>query len=187
MATITNRIVFHFPVAASSTKIPILLRVLQYADSPLPNASTLDQMALEQSADINRFDEARILAENLLGLIHTTKAGLALTSRAQVILKKRESIQYDLLHYIFYAAWNEEEPMKDTRSWFYRAICDNLWSMQEVVLNREMRQTFTQQLSNQITEDFQFVPDISKVSIGIQTMYNGPIERDQKKRPGKIH
>ncbi len=170
MATTTPGLVFHFPVAASPAKIPTLLRVLLYADAPVLKDSDLDQMALEQSTDKNRFDEARSLSEDLLGLIKKTKEGLMLTPRAQVLLKKRESVQYDLLHYIFYIAWNAEEPTKNARSWFYRTICDNLWRMQEVVLDRAMRQSFTQQLSDQIAQDFQEVPSVEKVSIGIQTM-----------------
>ena len=170
MATTTSRLVFHFPVGASPAKIPTLLRVLLYADTAVRKDSDLDQMALEQSTDRTRFIEARGLAEDILGLIHKTKEELILTPRAQVILKKRESVQYDLLHYLFYIAWNPEEPTKNTRSWFYRTICDNLWSMQEVVLDRDMRQSFTQQLSDQIVQDFQQVPGIQRVSVGIQTM-----------------
>jgi hypothetical protein len=172
MATTTSGLVFHFPVAASPAKIPTLLRVLLYADAPVLKDSDLDQMALEQSTDHNRFIEARVLSEDILGLIRKTKEGFVLTPRAHVILKKRESVQYDLLHYLFYTAWNEEDPTKNARSWFYRTICDNLWGMQEFVLDREMRQTFTQQLSDQIqiTKDFQEVRGIEKVSIGIQTM-----------------
>lgn len=170
MATTTSGLVFHFPVGASPAKIPTLLRVLLYADSPVRKDSDLDQMALEQSTDRTRFIEARGLSEDILGLINKTKEELILTPRAQVILKKRESVQFDLLHYLFYNAWNPEEPTKNARSWFYRTICDNLWSMQEVVLDRDMRQSFTQQLSDQIVQDFQQVPGIERVSIGIQTM-----------------
>ena len=170
MATTTSGLVFHFPVGASPAKIPTLLRVLLYADSPVRKDSDLDQMALEQSTDSTRFIEARGLSEDILGLINKTKEELILTPRAQVILKKRESVQYDLLHYLFYTAWNPEEPTKNARSWFYSTICDNLWNMQEVVLDRDMRQSFTQQLSDQIVQEFKQVPGIERVSVGIQTM-----------------
>ena len=170
MATTTSGLVFHFPVGASPAKIPTLLRVLLYAESPVRKDSDLDQMALEQSTDRTRFIEARGLSEDILGLINKTKEELILTPRAQVILKKRESVQYDLLHYLFYTAWNPEEPTKNARSWFYSTICDNLWNMQEVVLDRDMRQSFTQQLSDQIVQEFKQVPGIERVSVGIQTM-----------------
>ncbi len=170
MATTTSGLVFHFPVGASPAKIPTLLRVLLYADSPVRKDSDLDQMALEQSTDSTRFIEARGLSEDILGLINKTKEELILTPRAQVILKKRESVQHDLLHYLFYVAWNPEEPTKNARSWFYSTICDNLWNMQEVVLDRDMRQSFTQQLSDQIVQEFKQVPGIERVSVGIQTM-----------------
>ncbi len=170
MATTTSGLVFHFPVGASPAKIPTLLRVLLYAESPVRKDSDLDQMALEQSTDSTRFIEARGLSEDILGLINRTKEELILTPRAQVILKKRESVQHDLLHYLFYVAWNPEEPTKNARSWFYSTICDNLWNMQEVVLDRDMRQSFTQQLSDQIVQEFKQVPGIERVSVGIQTM-----------------
>src|SRR6266481_6319706 len=106
MATTTSGLVFHFPVGASPAKIPTLLRVLLYAESAVRKDSDLDQMALEQSTDRTRFLEARGLAEDILGLINKTKEELVLTPRAEAILKKRESVQYDLLHYLFYSAWN---------------------------------------------------------------------------------
>lgn len=65
MATTTSGLVFHFPVAANPAKIPTLLRVLSYSDSPILKGSILDQLALEQSTDNNRFDEARNLSENI--------------------------------------------------------------------------------------------------------------------------
>jgi len=158
-------------VAATPAKIPHLLNVLQNADSPIFDGSLLDQMALEQSSDANRFDEARILAEQL-GLIETTKEGLHITCRAEVILTKRSSVQYDLLHYLFYNAWRPEEPAKHARSWFYRAVCDNLWVVQNAKLDLDTRDTLTQQLTNQALENFQSVLGVSgeKISIGRQTM-----------------
>jgi hypothetical protein len=171
MATTTSELVFHFPVAATPTKIPKLLQVLLYAELPILTAAELDNIAFIQNTDTNQFEDARRLATETLGLIEVTGAGFLLTPRADVILKKRESIQYDLLHYLFYTAWCVEEPAKHTRSWFYRAVCDNLWGMQEVTLDRNMRQTLTQELDGQIRLEFQDVPGFSeKLSIGIQTM-----------------
>nr|BBH87551.1 hypothetical protein KTC_23020 [Thermosporothrix sp. COM3] len=167
----TTALVFHFPVAATPTKIPKLLRVLLYAETPITRATELDELAFAENTDTNRFSEARKLAEETLGLIETTKEGLTLTPEAHILLKKRESIQYDLLHYLFYTAWNAKDPIKQTRSWFYRAVCDNLWNMQDVTLDRSMRQILTQELDGQIREEFQQVPGISeRLSIGIQTM-----------------
>lgn len=171
MAT-TPKLTFHLAVAATPEKIPLLLNVLQNADTPIFESSVLDQMALEQSSDTNRFDEARILAEQQLGLIESTKEGLHVTGRAEVILTKRSSVQYDLLHYLFYTTWRPEEPTKHARSWFYRTVCDDLWSMQNAKLDLDTRNALTQQLTNQVLEDFQSVPGFSgeKISIGRQTM-----------------
>jgi len=159
-------------VSATPAKIPHLLSVLQNAEMPIFESTVLDQMALEQSSDTNRFDEARILAEQQLGLIETAKDGMHNTRRAEVILTKRSSVQYDLLHYLFYTTWRSEEPTKHARSWFYRTICDTLWNMQRATLDLDTRDTFTQQLTSQALEDFQNIPGFSgeKISIGRQTL-----------------
>jgi hypothetical protein len=184
MATTTSGLVFHFPVAATPTKIPKLLQVLQYTDRPIITAKDLDDTAFSENTDSNRFDEAQGFAKEMLGLIETTKAGLRLTSRAYVILKKRVSIQYDLLHYLFYTAWCTEQPARHTRSWFYRTICENLWGMQEVILDSSMRQNFVQELDGQIRLEFEHMPGFSeKLSLGIQTM-NGAIEWLRHLSPG---
>jgi len=172
MATTSPKLTFHVAVSATPAKIPHLLSVLQNADVPIFESTVLDQMALEQSSDTNRFDEARILAELHLGLIETTEEGLRITSRAKVILAKRSSVQYDLLHYLFYNAWKSEEPAQHGRSWFYRTVCDNLWNMQDAKLDLDTRDTLTQQLTSQALEDFQSTQGFSeeKISIGRQTM-----------------
>jgi len=184
MVTTTSGLVFHFPVAATPTKIPKLLQVLQYAEGPILTAKDLEDVAFAENTDSNRFDEAQGFAKEMLGLIEWTKAGFLLTPRARVILKKRVSIQYDLLHYLFYTAWHAGEPAKHTRSWFYRTICNNLWGMQEIILDSPMRQNFTQELDGQIRLEFEHVPGFSeKLSLGIQTM-NGAIEWLRHLSPG---
>jgi hypothetical protein len=176
MATTTAGLVFHFPVGATPTKIPKLLQVLLYTDSPIVTAKDLENIAFAENTDTNRFDEAQGFAKDVLGLIEWTKAGFVLTPRAHVLLRKRESVQYDLLHYLFYTAWCAEEPAKQTRSWFYRTICNNLWGMQEIILDNTMRQNFTQELDGQIRLEFQDVAGFSeKLSLGVQTM-NGAME-----------
>lgn len=171
MATTSNNLVFHIAVATNPTKISHLLKVLHDADEPVFERELLDQMALEQSSDSNRFDEARTLAEQL-GLIELRKEGLCLTSTAEILLTKRSSVQYDLLHYAFYDAWKPEKPTKHARSWFYRSTCDILWEKQQVRLDLDMRNSLTEQLTSQAIEDFQHLPGFSadKLSLGRQTM-----------------
>ena len=187
MATTPTKLTFHIAVAATPTKIPHLLNVLRNADGPIFEGSVLDQVALEQSSDTNRFDEARVLAEQQLGLIEATKEGLRITRRAEVILTKRSSVQYDLLHYLFYTAWEPEEPARNARSWVYRAVCDNLWSRQNTRLDLDMRNALTEQLTSQALEDFQSIPGFSaeKISMGRQTMA-GALEWLRYLRPAVI-
>src|SRR5258708_29511310 len=120
MAATSPRLVFHFPVAAEPTKVLKTLKTLLYTEEPILTSAELDELTFAQNTDTNRFTEARILAENLLGLIETTRTALVLTPSAQIILQKREAIQYDLLHYLFSTAWSSETPTSQTRSWFYR-------------------------------------------------------------------
>lgn len=185
MAKSAPRLVFHWPVAGSSAKIPTLLEVLARSEVPLTKSTELDELALEQSADKNRFDEARQLAEQVLGLIANTKeAGLQLTSSAQVVLKKRAPVQLDLLHYLFYTTWNNGNPAQHPRSWFYRAVCDYVWEMQNLKFELEARRSLLLQLASQALEDFANVPGFTseKFSIGTQTMA-GALEWLRQLRP----
>lgn len=172
MAQSSAKLVVHWPVAASPDKILILLQVLLSASEPILKGSELDNLAFEQSAAESRFDEARVLTEQSLGLITSTKEGLQLTLRAKTILKKREAIQLDLLHYLFYTAWNAEQPSQHVKSWFYRTICQELWAGQSLNLDHPARISLTQQITNQALADFHSLPNFApeKFSIGIQTM-----------------
>ena len=88
MAATSPRLVFHFPVAAEPTKVLKTLKTLLYADEPVLTVKALNELTFAQNTDTNQFDEARALAEEVLGLMKATKAGLVLTSRAQIILQK---------------------------------------------------------------------------------------------------
>jgi hypothetical protein len=176
MASANAKLVFHFPVAAEPSKVLKTLRTLLYAEEPILSAKELDDLTFEQNADTNRFGEARSLAQTLLGLLGSTESGITLTPRAHVLLKKRENIQYDLLHYMFFTAWSSKEPTQHTRSWFYRVLCERIWSMQEVALDLETRHALTQEIDGQLRIDFQEASaSIASVSLGIQTM-DGAIE-----------
>lgn len=176
MASANAKLVFHFPVAAEPTKVLKVLRTLSYAEEPILKAEELDELTFEQNSDINRFGEARSLAQADLGLLETTRAGIVLTPRARVILQKRENIQHDLLHYLFSTTWSPENPTEHTRSWFYRVFCERLWTMQEITVDLETRRTLTQEIDGQLRQDFQEVLlAFDLISLGIQTM-NGAIE-----------
>ena len=178
MATTPSRLTFHFPVAASPDKILILLRVLAQADEPILTSEDIDRLAFDLSSHKNRFTDARILAQHVLGLIDETAEGLQLTPPAQVILQKREPAQYDLLHYLFSTAWKPEgSAQHHARSWLYQTIGQHLWGIGQVQLDPQVRQELTQQITNQAGEDFQSVPGFSSAtfSVGRQTM-DGAIE-----------
>ncbi len=173
MATTPPKLTFHFPVAASPDKILILLRVLERADEPILNGEDLDRLAFDLSSHRNRFTDARILAQHVLGLIEETAEGLRLTPSAQVILQKREPVQHDLLHYLFSTVWAPKGPAQhQARSWLYQTIGQHLWSIGQVRLDSQVRQELTQQITNQAGEDFRSVPGFfpRTFSVGIQTI-----------------
>ena len=187
MAQPTSRLIFHWPVAGSPEKIPILLELIARADQPILSANELDQMALDYSGAESRFSEARVLAEHALGLINVTKQGVSITPKAEVLLKKREAVQLDLLHYLFYSAWQAEQPTNQGKAWFYHNLCECLWVLQNQVLHHDNRLSLTQQLTNQALNDFENVPGAlpEKFSVGIQTI-NGALEWLRQLRPAVL-
>ena len=157
MATSTTpKLTFHFPVAATPTKISPLLSVLQSADAPIHTASALEAKAAEYSGDSTRFGDAWRIANDVLKLFGKTSDGLQLTQRSRVILARRESVQYDLLHFLFYDAWRVVG-QSDPRAWFYRTLTDHLWELQETTLDDDALKSLTQEMSEQAKADFQEV------------------------------
>jgi hypothetical protein len=161
-------------VAASPEKILILLRLLAQNDEPIYTSEELDRMAFDLSDHKNRFTEARILAQQVVEVIVETKeTGFSLAPNAHALLKKREPTQYDLLHYLFWTTWQPETTNQhQARSWWYHTLCEQLWSMGQVKLDRATRQELTQALNNQAEDDFQAVPGFSteSLSLSIQTL-----------------
>jgi hypothetical protein len=167
----TNSVVFHFDKAFEPNRILHALMVLQNAEVPILDGAVWEYMASEQSIDENRFDEARTIAQQL-GLVEVTKEGIRLTRLALGLLAKRDAVQYDLLHALFYTAWKPEKPAEFGRSWFYRSFCNTLWSEQDVKLDRATRLTLTEQLLHEAQMSFQNIPNFSseKLSVGIKSM-----------------
>ncbi|HEX2913492.1 MAG TPA: hypothetical protein VH186_22000 [Chloroflexia bacterium] len=172
MAVSVPKLTFHIPVAASPAKIPTLLQVLSETEEPVAKGPVLDELALERSTETTRFQESRVLAEEELGLIVTSNKALQLTPSATVLLKKRAAVQFDLLHFLFYTAWDKAQPTENVKSWPYRTICNYLWETQSLKIDKEISKTLTQQIDNQAQEDFAEVPGFSseKLSIGRQSL-----------------
>lgn len=167
----TSSIVFHFDKAFAPNRILHVLKVLQTAEIPISDGAVWEYMASEQSIDENRFDEARTIAQQL-GLVEVTKKDIRLTRLASGLLTKRDAVQYDLLHALFYTAWKPEKPTEFGRSWFYCSFCNTLWGEQDLKLDRATRLTLTEQLLHEAQISFQNVLNFSneKLSVGIKSM-----------------
>ena len=167
-----RKLSFHIEPAASPAKIPLLLQLLVETNRPISKGTDLDELARQHSSDLNQFYNARSLAEQHLGLIGVSKTGLEATASAKVILQKREAVQYDLLHFLFYTAWQASQPAQHTQAWFYRAVCEVLWTLQEAELNLTTRTSLTQQLTNQALDKFEGVVgfEAQKFSLGLKSM-----------------
>lgn len=172
MASARNTtVVFHFEKAHSPKKVLHVIRVLQNEGGCIADSPTWEQIACEQSNAETRFDEARSLAQEL-SLVEKTKEGFQLTSVAALLLTKRDTIQYDLLHALFYSAWDPEKPAKFGRAWFYRSFCHILWNNQYTKLDATTRVTLAEQLTQEARIAFQSVPGFiaEKTSVSTKTM-----------------
>src|SRR2546422_4747895 len=106
----TSSVVFHFDKEYAPKRILHVLKVLQSAEIPYVDSTSWEQMACEQSVDGNRFWGARKIAQQL-GLVKITNESVHLTPLACGLLTKRDAVQYDLLHALFYTAWKSETPV----------------------------------------------------------------------------
>ena len=170
-STKQNSVVFHFEKAHGPTNILHVLRVLQYVDDGVTDSQAWEQLAREQSSVDTRFDEARSLAQQL-SLVETTREGIQLTHVANVLLSKRDTVQYDLLHALFYTAWKPEQPAAFGRSWFYRTFCMLLWSGQYTKLDADTRVMLAEQLTQEARTTFQKVSGFveEKVSVSRKSL-----------------
>lgn len=165
-STKQNSVVFHFEKAHGPTNILHVLRALQYADGIVTDSHVWEQIAREQSPADTRYDEARSLAQQL-GLVEVTKEGIRLTHVANVLLSKRDIVQYDLLHVLFYTAWKPEYPAAFGRSWFYRTFCMLLWSGQYTKLDADTRVMLAEQLTQEARSTFQKVPGFAEERVSV--------------------
>ena len=170
-STKQSSVVFHFEKAHGPTNILHVLRVLQYVDDGVTDSHAWEQLAREQSSVDTRYIEARSLAQKL-SLVEGTKEGIRLTHIANVLLSKRDIVQYDLLHALFYTAWKSEQPATFGQSWFYRTFCTLLWSGQYTTLDADTRVMLAEQLTLEARTTFQKIPGFveEKVSVSRKSL-----------------
>lgn len=63
---------------------------------------------------------------------------------------------FDLMHYLHYTLWSEEEPMKNGFSWTYRALCGQLFEENERKLTHQYLESTVTHLMGSIRESPHF-------------------------------
>lgn len=80
-----------------------------------------------------------------MGLLKYDGDELGLSHDGEAFVQLRENVQPDILHFLMYSGWREEQPTNFLPSWAYRLCCDAYWQLSTTILSAEF-------LDRQVTE-----------------------------------
>lgn len=88
-----------------------------------------------------------------MGLLEHGPEGITISALGRTLTQIRDEIQGDLLHFLLYTGWSEEQPIQFLQSWGYRQACDIYWSRGQF--------TFSSALLNTIVSDIIAIAETS--------------------------
>lgn len=113
--------------------------------------------------------------------ILTDSNGIQLAEYGEILEQVREEARGELLHYLFYAGWQEEKPTEFLQSWAYRLCCNQYWEqgkteLKSDYLNRQVSEVIniaTQTFSDFGVDDFDEIAFSRKSLTGVNKWLSG--------------
>jgi len=102
-----------------------------------------------------------------LGLVQKVRDKMLPTALGHELYRigtRKHEVAMDILHYLHYSLWDEQQRLDNTLSWSYRTHCDTLFAAQEFATDKSGLEHLTAELNNKITE--YFGSDVSKTKKG---------------------
>lgn len=93
-------------------------------------------------------------------ILERTQAGIRLSSIGLALSQMRADVSSDLLHFLMYTGWSEQQPTDFLQSWAYRRVCDEYWGLGSVELSNSYLDRLVGEIIN-IAQDF-----FSQMNIG---------------------
>ncbi|HHW27506.1 MAG TPA: hypothetical protein GXX23_09300 [Firmicutes bacterium] len=146
---------FHVRHQATPQYIATVLRGLSAGyDSPESLASYV--RSNEHRPDL--LDE-QVTRLRRLGLILPPRLALSeMGHRCARIMQEQPSVLFEILHFLHYTLWDKRIPERNRLSWTYKAVCDELWSRNECIVDSRY---LLDRLMMQLMAEFPAEPDFS--------------------------
>lgn len=127
-----NALTIHVPPESAAAVLLGMVRLLaQFQDQSYTAAemrSFLEEHGLSGRQEIPP-------TARLLGLLEQDGKSIRLSRLGYVLAQARNELAGDLLHYLFYSAWSDTDPLKNFSAWAYRATCSHYWHLGEIRLD----------------------------------------------------
>lgn len=72
-----------------------------------------------------------------MGILERTEAGIQLSPVGSALALVRDDVRYDLLHFLMYTGWSDQNPTDFLQSWAYREVCNQYWEIGTVELSSD--------------------------------------------------
>lgn len=132
----SKSLTFHLPEEANPDVILAILET--WATSPERSFNSIKELLDDVSTvrEIPHRTESANFAVRL-GLITKRSDGLLLTALAKALAGQRAAVQYDLMHFLAYSAWQPESDGVMVPFWSYQSTCNALWEMSSMAIEAE--------------------------------------------------
>lgn len=105
-----------------------------------------------------------------MGILSRTDHGPIITPTGIALARASRAILGDLLHFLLFTGWSEDEPFQFLQSWSYRQICERYWQQGRVGLSTEYKNRVASDITADALEWFSKYGDYSSASFGLKSI-----------------
>lgn len=137
------QLAIHIPPEATPTNITTLLHALVENEIEFTSVDELIQFMME--LDVGNRTEIQAMAERI-GVLDKQKNSIKVSSIGRLLTQFKPAIIPEILHYLIYTGWDENQPESFLPAWAYRSICDHYWEVSEFKISDESNERLVSEI-----------------------------------------
>jgi hypothetical protein len=126
----TSSLTFHVPSEFSPDKALPLLKAIY--DEKVVFSSVKDLQAFAKEHGLSDRVEIQAMASATGLLQKRGNVEISLSKQANAIIQLKTNVQADIVHYLLYTTWKQNQPDQYSFLWSYREVVDSYWSQATV-------------------------------------------------------
>lgn len=152
------KLTFHIPPEGKPDSVLPLIRLM--ADQNMTFDSVKELLHFTDEQGLGSRTEIQIFAAEC-GLLDKSQSKVQLSDVGRNVARLNTNTQPDIVHYLLYTGWQEEQLSKNTVLWSYKEISDVLWERSSVNV-LEFSTRLVEEIHNRIRRTFIEVPDYER-------------------------